>query len=175
MAGRKGRSGRPRLPSAVKKANGTYRPSTAAKGEVSFPVTRLSPPDWLDTRGQEEWDRIVPLLDSVRILTDPDLIALGNYCATVSVAINATLRYQQEGLMKSATKGSKFGPKVNPFIKVAQEARTQCLRFAIEFGLTPAARSRIVGQPPEELKKDEAEDFLFSHPPKLKVVGKKDD
>lgn len=170
MAGRKGRSGRPRLPSAVKKARGSYRPSTAAKNEVAFKVVRLQAPDWLDERALEEWERIVPLLDEVRVLTEPDLAALANYCSTASVAINATIKYQQEGYMKSAAKGSTFGPKVHPMIKVAQEARAQCLRFAIEFGLTPAARSRIVGQPKEVLEKtDDAESFLF-HPPKLEVV-----
>lgn len=171
MAGRKGVGGRPRLPSSVKKAHGSYRPSTAAKNEVSFKVTRLTPPEWLDERGREEWDRIVPLLDEVRVLTDPDLLALANYCSIASVAINATIKYQTEGYMKAAQKGSKFGPKVHPMIKVAQEARAQCLRFAIEFGLTPAARSRIVGQAPKDLepKKDDAESFLF-HPPKLVVA-----
>ena len=171
MSGRKGRSGRPRKPSAIKKMNGTYRPSTAAKHEVTFPVTRLEPPEWLDAEGQQEWQRIVPLLDSVRILTDPDLIALANYCATVSVAINATRTYQREGMMSALVKGSKM-KRVNPLIKVAQEARAQSLRFAIEFGLTPAARSRIVGQPAEpEKKKDDAEAFLF-HPPQLVVNNK---
>lgn len=171
MSGRKGRSGRPRKPTAIKKMNGSYRPSTSAKNEVSFPVVRLQAPEWLDERAQEEWDRIVPLLDSVRVLTEPDLLALASYCSAASVAINATIAYQKEGLIKKAPKGSVFGPKVNPMVKVAQEARAQCLRFAIEFGLTPAARSRIVGQPPkgdEGEKKDETESFLF-HPPQLVV------
>ena len=173
MAGVKGKGGRPRKPTAVKKANGTYRPSRAAKNEVTFPVTRLTAPPWLDGRATEEWDRIVPLLDTVRILTDPDLMALANYCSTVSVAINATIAYQREGLMKPIVKGAKMA-RVNPMIKVAQEARAQCLRFAIEFGLTPAARSRIVGQPPEDKDKkkdDDAESFLF-HPPQLVVNNK---
>lgn len=169
MAGRKGRSGRPRLPSAVKKLHGSYRPSTAAKNEIQFPVTRLSPPEWLDQYALDEWERVVPLLDKVRILTEPDLIALANYCATVSVAIRATMDVNKKGLMTSPLKGSKM-VRVNPLIKVAQEARAQCLRFGIEFGLTPAARSRVVGQP-EEKKEDEAESFLF-HPPTLTVVGK---
>lgn len=178
MAGKKGRSGRRRLPSAIKKANGTYRPSRAAKGEVSFPVTRLTPPEWLDEEALKEWERIVPLLDSVKVLTEPDLLALANYCTTASVAINATKKVNAEGLMSKTMRGSKM-TRVNPLIKVAQEARAQCLRFAIEFGLTPAARSRIVGQAPKGEgeggeKKDDAEDFLFTHPPKLVVVnGKK--
>lgn len=175
MAGRKGRSGRPRLPSAVKKARGTYIPSRAAQNEVSFPVTRLNPPDWLSKRALEEWERVVPLLDSVKVLTEPDLIALANYCSAAGVAIQAQEEVNRVGLFAAVIKGSKMR-HVNPLIKVAQEARAQALRYAIEFGLTPAARSRVVGQPKPaegEEAKDADEKFLF-HPPRLVVNnGKK--
>jgi P27 family predicted phage terminase small subunit len=170
MAGRKGRSGRPRLPSAVKKARGTYQPSRAAPNEVSFKVTRLDPPAWLDEYALEEWRRIVPMLDEVKVLTDPDLVALANYCSTVSVAIRATIEVNKN-LMAKHVNGAAIR-RVNPLVKVAQNARAECLRFAIEFGLTPAARSRIAGQPPKNKdEKDsakEAEEFFF-HPPKLIV------
>lgn len=174
MSGRKGRSGRSRIPTAVKKARGTYRPSRAAKNEVSFKVTRLTPPPWLDALALEEWTRIVPQLDEVRVLTDPDLLALANYCASASIAIQGTQEVNRYGLYSPVKKGSKV-KRVNPGIKIAKEARAECLRFAIEFGLTPAARSRIVGQPPKKPgdKDSDAEDeeFLF-HPPKLVVSNK---
>ena len=174
MAGVKGRSGRPRLPSAVKKARGTYAKSRAAQNEVTFPVTKLEPPDWLSKRALEEWHRVVPLLYSVKVLTEPDLIALANYCSVVGVAIKAQEEVNRLGLFAAKIHGSKMR-RVNPLIKVAQEARTQALRYAIEFGLTPAARSRVMGQPaksPSEEASDKEEAFLF-HPPRLVVNNKK--
>lgn len=170
MAGVKGRSGRPRKPSAVKKANGTFRPSRAAKNEVSFPVSRLNPPDWLDDEAREEWERIIPLLDSVRILTDADLLALANYCSVAGLAIQATKAYQRDGIYPPLLRGAKIR-RVHPMVAVAKEARMQALRYAVEFGLTPAARSRVHGQDPDNEKKDEAEEFLF-HPPKLVINNK---
>lgn len=167
MSGRKGRSGRPRKPSIVKKMNGSYRPSRAAHGEVTFPVARLAPPDHVqaDELANEEWNRIVPLLDSVKVLTEPDLHALANYCLSASVSIRSAIEVTKYPLV------SEESGRVNPHIKIAKEARQECLRFAIEFGLTPAARSRIVGQPKDGDAKDGDEDFLF-HPPKLVVNAK---
>lgn len=169
MAGRKGRSGRARLPSAIKKAHGSYRPSRAAKGEVTFPVAHLEPPEEVsgDARALREWNRVTPLLDDVKVLTQPDLVALANYCMTVSIAVRAAIEASKAPLVRK----TRLGGVVNPHIKIAREARQECLRFAIEFGLTPAARSRIVGQPSKKDDAgDEAEKFLF-HPPKL-VVNK---
>lgn len=172
MAGRKGRSGRARLPSAVKKMRGTYNASRAAKDEISFPVTRLDPPAWLDEYALEEWRRVVPLLDEVRVLTDADLVQLSNYCATVSIAIRATLEVNKSLITYAASSKMK---RASPFVKMARDARAECLRFAIEFGLTPAARSRVVGQPkkegdgPQQDAAKEAEQFFF-HPPKLVVT-----
>lgn len=174
--GRKGRSGRRPLPLEVKEARGTVEPAreraAAAQGPaVRFPVARLVPPDWLDDEGQNEWNRIVPLLDGVRVLTEPDLVALANYCEAVSLLISATRAYHTEGILK--------GKGAHPAVAIARDARNQCLRFAIEFGLTPAARTRVAaGAPvppskPAEKPVDEAERDLFEfHPPKLITGGK---
>jgi P27 family predicted phage terminase small subunit len=118
-----------------------------------------------DELANEEWNRIVPLLDSVKVLTEPDLHALANYCLSASVSIRSAIEVTKYPLV------SEESGRVNPHIKIAKEARQECLRFAIEFGLTPAARSRIVGQPKDGDAKDGDEDFLF-HPPKLVVNAK---
>jgi P27 family predicted phage terminase small subunit len=174
--GRKGRSGRRPLPLEVKEARGTVewareRKAAAQTPGVRFPVARLAPPDWLDEEGQNEWNRIVPLLDGVRVLTEPDLVALGNYCEAVSLLISATRTYHAEGILK--------GKGAHPAVAIARDARNQCLRFAIEFGLTPAARTRVAAgvaapvAPPAEKPVDEAEKFLFGfHPPTVINGGK---
>lgn len=56
--------------------------------------------------------------------------------------------------------GAIFGAKVNPLIKVAQGARAQALRIGVEFGLTPAARSRI-STAPAPVKGEKAEEFII--------------
>jgi P27 family predicted phage terminase small subunit len=47
-------------------------------------------------------------------------------------------------------RGSEGQPRTNPLIRIAETAANDMLRFASEFGFTPAARSRIaagVGPP----------------------------
>lgn len=167
MAGKKGRSGRSRLPSAIKKLRGTYIPSRAAPNEVKFKVSALSPPPYLDETAAEEWTRIYPLLEEVKILTEPDLHQLAQYCEAFSLCLAAREEYRRDGLtVTSELTGVK---KPHPMIAVAEKAARSMLAFAVEFGLTPASRSRVSGQPKPKPGDDEDKDDLF-HPPKLELV-----
>lgn len=161
------------MPKALKKRRGTYRPSRAAKDAMELPVVTPGMPEWLDDEGKKEWARIVPMLEEAKVLSDADRIALANYCACVSLCITATREYQRRGV--TLTKGRRV--YTHPMIKVAQEARTQALRIALEFGLTPASRTRISGKAAttghegkDKEKKVDDEGFLFGGAPKLEVV-----
>lgn len=166
MSGVKGRSGRRPLPDEVKKANGTYREDVRAENPIVFPIKELEPPDFVkaDTYALAEWNRIVPLLNNVRILTDADLSALSGYCITCSLATRAAIEVTNGELLVA----TQMGMKANPAIKIAADARAQCLRFAIEFGLTPAARTRIPSQKTDK-PEDPAADFFFTPPALVKV------
>lgn len=159
-------------PSAVKKKHGTYRPSRAAKDEMTneVPLGRPVAPSWLDDEARKEWDRVVPILEKARVLTEADQAILASYCSAHSLSVKATRAYQKEGLMQRPLKGSKMVRK-HPMIKVAQEARAQALRLGAEFGLSPASRTRVSSMPedPNKEKGDKAEEFLFG-PPQLTVV-----
>jgi P27 family predicted phage terminase small subunit len=155
------------MPSAMKKARGTYRRDRVAKNEMTPPVGAPEMPDWLDEEARAIWSRTAPMLEELGVLSEMDRIALASYCSAASLAIQATRQVNREGLMKRATKGSLFGPKVNPLIKIAQGARAQALRIGAEFGLTPAARSRI-STAPAPAKGDEAEEFIFGKPKLVK-------
>lgn len=147
MAGRKGRSGRRRLPAAAKKARGTYRPSRDKKGAVENVLEAHAPgePAWLGGEALEEWRRIVPILEKVKVLNEMDQQLLAAYCSAAGISVQAQKIVNRDGIMprRSTAKGKRLYV-VHPMIKVAQEARAQALRFAIEFGLTPASRSRVV-------------------------------
>lgn len=166
-------SGRRRLPSAVKKRNGTFRPSRAATNEIPVKLGRPGVPPWLDEEAVAEWNRICPVLEEGRVLADPDRAMLADYCSAHSLAVSATIAYQEEGLMLKLRKGSRVGWRVHPMIKVAQEARSQAARLGAEFGLSPASRSRVSSVPKPkdgDEKKDGAEGFIFG-PPRLVVGG----
>lgn len=161
-----GRRGPPPKPTALKRLEGTYRKDRAARNEVQVAPGVPARPEWLDAEAKREWDRVVPKLAQLGVLTDLDGSMLADYCATHSIAVKAAKRVQREGLM---LKGP-FGPVRNPLIKVAQEARAQARLLAAEFGLSPASRSRVsAAEKPKEEDKSEA--FLFGGPRLVKTDG----
>lgn len=151
MAGNKN-SGRRPTPRAIKEARGTIRPDRDGEpGEVvdlGTPEPGTTPaPDWLDKESRGEWARVVPLLERARVLSAADYSQLASYCAAHGQAVKAQRRLNREGLTVRRGNGSIAA---NPLITVAKESRSQALRIAIEYGLTPAARTRIseVGDAP---------------------------
>ena len=75
------RTGRPRLPTALKIARGETRPSRHNTAEPQLsPPERIDPPDGLRGPGLKEWLRVAPLLLEAGVLTEPDMPALEDYC-----------------------------------------------------------------------------------------------
>jgi P27 family predicted phage terminase small subunit len=106
------------------------------------------PPDFLTAAAVNEWWRISEELRRLRLLTVADLHPLAAYCQAFGRWVDAerALRRMAErdplthGLM---VKGSLGNPIQNPLVKVAAHAARDMVRYAAEFGLTPAARTRI--------------------------------
>jgi P27 family predicted phage terminase small subunit len=88
-----------------------------------------------------EWNRIVPELERLQLLSKIDRTALAQYCYWFSVWITATKRIKRQG---SYREGSVKGTLViSPWVKVAERASVLMHKFMVEFGLTPSARTRI--------------------------------
>lgn len=79
------RTGRPRLPTALKLAKGERRPSRHNSAEPQVPQPkRLDPPADLKGRGLAEWLHVAPKLLEAGSLVETDMAALGDYCRRVS-------------------------------------------------------------------------------------------
>jgi P27 family predicted phage terminase small subunit len=96
----------------------------------------------------DEWYRIADELYHLNLLTTIDIAPLAAYCSAY-----ARWRYAEEalariaandpvmsGLMVRARNGT---PMQNPLAITASKSANDMVRYASEFGLTPAARSRI--------------------------------
>jgi P27 family predicted phage terminase small subunit len=72
---------------------------------------------------------------------------LAAYCAAYAQWRDAVEVMAEMAADDPALKGllieTKNGPRRNPVVKVAIDAASNMLRFAAEFGLTPAARARL--------------------------------
>lgn len=100
----------------------------------------LPAPAWLPDEAKTEWRRVIGPLADRRILTEPDLGGLENYCLAI-----AQVRQCQGILAKldSPFFSTESGaPRPHPAIRVMHSAMTLARQLAAELGLTPVSRSR---------------------------------
>jgi P27 family predicted phage terminase small subunit len=131
-------------PSAVKRLRGTYRRDRARGEPAALPGTPQAP-NWLNADARAEWRRIAPLLRSRGLLEVLDRPTLVGYCTCWADLIDAERRLAEEGSTVIGARGQLY---LNPQLRRAQKAREQLIRYGMEFGLSPSARTRVQASPP---------------------------
>jgi P27 family predicted phage terminase small subunit len=106
------------------------------------------PPDFFNQPAIDEWWRIVEELHRLKMLTTFDVTALAAYCQSWGRWVEAERKIAVMRKVNADSallvKGSMSNVVPNPLIKIARLAAQDMVRYAAEFGFTPAARSRIV-------------------------------
>lgn len=92
-------------------------------------------PDWLSDDARKEWDRTVPELERLGLLSVVDGAALVGHCCNYARAVQAERTLQREGLILDGKK--------HPAATVAKECWQLVRSFASEFGLTSSSRARL--------------------------------
>jgi P27 family predicted phage terminase small subunit len=145
--------GRRPMPVALKLLRGNPGKRPIRGGfEPPQPPAPPEPPAFLTGFAKSEWRRIAPGLFLFRLLAEPDVMVLAAYCEAYKrwrTAVEALDRVAQldptmDGLL---VRGSEGQARPNPLVRLASEAAADMLRFASEFGFSPAARSRIAAGP----------------------------
>jgi P27 family predicted phage terminase small subunit len=141
--------GPPRKPTALLKLSGSWLADAREKHEPKPSITAPPMPAWLDKEGKAAWKHLEPILSRMRVLTEADGLALAMLCETWSRYRRAT-----EMLAKDGDTYEVFGKdgqvvQINrsPYSSMQLELAMHVRRMLQEFGLTPAARSRIVSLP----------------------------
>src|SRR5262245_1873859 len=104
------------------------------------PAISIEPPDWLLPAAKVEWARMVPELVRLGVFKVVDPAALEGYCQSRARWIEYEALTDLVGLQAAI----QFG-----YRNAAVRERLAMLRFAAEFGATPASRSRVTGNPQE--------------------------
>lgn len=115
-------------------------------------------PAWLDGDAAVEWDRLVAELSKSYTITPLDTISLATYCELFAQWRSAMREWKVAG----HTTPTANGEKTNPTARLAMSLATELRRIAAEFGLTPAARSRI--DVPRVGSEEEDEFEVWSNP-----------
>ena len=129
-------------PTALKELQGNPGKRPLNKQEPKFdPVIETpSPPGHLNTYAKKEWNRIIPVLINVKMLTEADLAAIAVYCQSYGRWVEAEKLVKTKGLTATTDKGNVIQ---RPEVGIANTAMRDIVSFAKEFGMTPSSRSKI--------------------------------
>ena len=108
-------------------------------------------PDYLDELAKREWRRLVPILERMRVLTEADGIALASLCQQYAMLQQAQAKLHKTGLLLKTRSGYI---QQSPLVGIITAAVDQVNKLCREFGLTPAARTRLTVAPEPEPEDD---------------------
>ena len=114
-------------------------------------------PAWLEDEAKKEWKRMGKTLEQMGLLTEMDMAAFAGYCQAYARWKEAEEFITQHGSILR-TKSGYVQPV--PQVSIAQTYLKIMNRFAEQFGLTPAARSRIIAEDSTSGPSDEMEALL---------------
>ena len=150
--------GRKPTPTAIKELEGN--PGKRPLNDAEPKPQKKAPacPKWLDTEAKKEWRRLAKTMEAMGVLTEVDMAAFAGYCQAYARWKQAEERITDRGLVMRTPSG--YAQQV-PYISIAQQYLRLMNQFAEQFGLTPAARSRIIaGSENGGRGSDEMDDLL---------------
>jgi P27 family predicted phage terminase small subunit len=98
-------------------------------------------PKHLDADAQKEWKRLVPMLLRIGVLTEADGMALSCLCQAYSTMVKAQKKLNETGMLLKTPSGYI---QQSPLISIINNCADTIAKISREFGLTPAARTRIM-------------------------------
>lgn len=153
--GGSGSGGSNRKPSAIKELQGNagHRPvnDDEPKPQVGVPEK----PKGMLPAASREWERIVPELMRLGVLTVVDGKALAGYCDAYAYWEKARKDMDRHGLVCEEPvlnkEGDEIGTKLkaNPAVAIYATMGKLMKTFLVEFGLTPASRSKLKVEKPK--------------------------
>lgn len=167
MGGR-GSGGHNRKPTKLKATQGNAgkRKSNAREPRPGVPEV----PAELKGEALAEWKRIVPVLEKMAVLTTADGAALAAYCRLHALNLKAELAIAKYGIVIAKVDDAGVSTlKKNPAVAIVEATSRLIRSFLQEFGLTPAARSKVAANEGRDLEpdvqaQDQLQDFLDRKP-----------
>jgi P27 family predicted phage terminase small subunit len=156
--------GRKPTPTAVKVARGNPGNRALPKDEPTPPPADLDDdmPEGMSDDAQRCWKQVHRILTDAQVLTTMDTPALALYCEAWARYRKAQTELKKRGMViKTMT-----GPRKNPWLEVLDKAHDQLLKIQLEYGMTPAARTRVrtapKGKEPRKPNGDRIPNNVFS-------------
>lgn len=149
--------GRKRKPTALKLVTGNPGKRAMPKKEAKVDLAQPTPPAFLNDDAKVEWGRVCDTLYKAGLMTDLDRAVLAAYCQAYGVWAQAERQIAKlaekgeiNGLLMKTSNGNVIQ---HALIGIANKARGDVVRYAAEFGMSPAARARVEASPPDGQEK----------------------
>lgn len=150
-------AGRPPKPTALKVIEGNRGKRATNKQEPDPTyLADLEPPAWLAKPAKEVWNEVAPKLAAAKLLTEVDVQMLAMGCVAIAQHRYAVKRTGDD-LVKVKhevdDEGELFsvGEHINPWMLVQSMTFKQAMAVFQQFGMSPAARTRIAINPQGDL------------------------
>ena len=139
--------GRKKTPTVLKEMYGTARADRVLENEMQVDLLSELPeaPDLLSEIGIAEWYKVTTQLFNLKMLHDVDQSLILAYCNEMSLYIESELELRQNGRIDNFknSNGELMRSQAKPLVKVKNDALANALKLAVQFGLTPVARTNI--------------------------------
>lgn len=135
--------GRQRLPSAIAELRGTYAKNPDRRNEREPVVITSIPdePDDLSERALNEWRRVASEMAALKVIAEQDRAAVYQYARLWQQWREALDDVEEWGqILTKAESGDRYE---NPASRLAGRLADQLHKYLCQFGLTPAARTRV--------------------------------
>lgn len=157
-------AGRRPKPTALKELAGNPGKRPLNDAEPRPEIGEPERPKGLDKPARRAWRIIVPKLLAMGVLTKADGQALASYCDCVMLIERSRRDIKTFGIFTTnALTGER---KKSPAVQILLEATAKKKSIEVEFGLTPASRSKLKMTANGDAQEDEADAF-FTNGPKL--------
>ena len=100
------------------------------------------PPKFLSKAAKKEYRRVARIICPLGLMTELDMPALAAYAETFARWGEAVEMVRSEGMMAVSNLNGHLYQSA--YLNVANAAMKEMMRVAVEFGMTPSSRSRIV-------------------------------
>lgn len=149
-------AGRRPTPSALKLVTGNPGKRPLNKKEPKPRTKAPVCPPHLDAKGKAVWKKLCTLLRRMGVMTEADGLALERLCDCYADILACRELIERDGrTYATIDQNSNTLIKNNPAVNQLRAADAQFKSYLVEFGLTPAARSKVnVDLPDGDEKKD---------------------
>lgn len=160
-------AGRRPKPTHLKVVSGNPGKRALNKREPKPKKVIPSCPEHLSTESKVAWGRLCVLLDRMGVLTEADALALERLCDCYSEILECRELIERDGRTYSSVSAAKnegeepqFLLKANPAVAMLADADRRFKGYLVEFGLTPAARSKVQVKDDGDNEKDPLKEFF---------------